>query len=130
ETSAYGFAQPASMSALAIDHKRPLHQGTPCPFFKLPLVGCKHVRPGGRVSDRRIIRNDYRGAGLKFIGELVGEVRTKMQSRCHCVGIHCLPFASYPHPSRLFMLRCEPAGFSSSSFEHGEHVVSKLVTSA
>ena len=38
------------------------------------LVGCKHIRLSDQVSDRRIIRNDHRGSGLKFVSELVGEV--------------------------------------------------------
>src|SRR5690348_16859984 len=66
QTSAYGVvAHPASMSALPIEEKRALRQCTPLLFSKLALFGCKHVRLRDRVSDRRIIRDDYRGSGRK-----------------------------------------------------------------
>src|SRR6267378_832859 len=103
---------------------------TPFPFCNLVLFGCKHVRLSHRISDRGIIRNDYRRARLEFISELVGEIRTKMQSRCQRVGIHRLAFASYPHPSRLLMFRRELAWLSCGAFEHSEHMVSKLLASA
>src|SRR5262249_32012899 len=96
----------------------------------LVLFGCKHVRLSDRVSDRRIIRNNHCRSGLQFTGELVGEVRTKTQSRCQRVGIHCLAFARYVHPSRLFVFGRKSARFSSRSFEHREHMVSKLLASA
>src|SRR5262249_12355439 len=131
QTFAYGeVAHPASINAVPINHKRTLHQCTPFPVCNLGLFGCKHVRLSDRVPDRRIIRNDHGGSRFKFISEVVSELRAKLQPRCERVGIHSLAFASHVQPSSLFMFRRETARFSSRSFEHGEHMVSKLLASA
>src|SRR5689334_5043980 len=89
---------------------------------------------GGEVSRisnwfpyHRVICDNYRRARLEFISELVSEVGTKPQPGRQSISIDGATFAGHPHPSRLLVIGRESAGFSRRSFQHSEHMVSKLV---